>query len=515
MNDNEFDLLQTFLRDQYFDLKECMDGKVADYIPQLAKNRQEKFGVSVCTVDGQTFNLGDHGDHFSIQSCSKPFMYCYARSLHGLKKVHSHVGYEPSGTSFNAFVLNHDLLPHNPMINAGAMMVTSLIHPRKEPAERFESILEKMNEIAGLGGEGEGEGEGGGEGVEGSAGGTETDHQILFDNSVYLSERHHADRNISLAYYMRGSGAYGDPKPTPSEIQDSLDLYFQTCSMEITCDIGSRMAGTLANGGINPVTGKEIFDVNTTRDCMSLMYSCGMYDYSGQFSFDVGLPAKSGVAGCVMLVVPGKFGMCVWSPPLDEIGNSVRGVELCRRLSNSGPGDYHMFRHIGKSKAGESNPDIAFALMMNHVLKGDVEKIEELLETVDVNKADYDGRTPLHIACAEGNYETVVLLMERGAHIHLRDRWNNTVLDDLNELIVASRGGTIVEDGGGADGTGGGGGVTMEAREATHLRILRYIDQCCEENPNLKRGHISRSSSKDSLDLSLNKSRSKSSGVFY
>ena len=483
MDDNESALLETFLEDQYSNLKNMTNGKVADYIPQLAKNSPDSFAISVCTVDGKLFNIGDFKTHFSIQSCSKPFMYCYARLLHGLEKVHSHVGYEPSGASFNAFVLNSDLLPHNPMINAGAMMVTSLLNTKEEPSKRFDKVLRIINKIAGIDNE--------------SNNSNDTENTILFDNSVYLSERHHADRNISLAYYMRGSGAYGDIKPTPSEIQDSLDLYFQTCSVEINTSIGCRMAGTLANGGINPITGEQIFDTNTTRDCLSLMYSCGMYDYSGQFAFDVGLPAKSGVAGCVMLVVPGKFGMCIWSPPLDEVGNSVRGVELCRRLSKSGPGDYHMFRHVGQSKVADTNVDVAFALMMNQVVCGNYSEVKRYLESTDVNKADYDGRTALHIACAEGQEQIVRLLMEKGAHLHLRDRWGNTALDDLNDLIRTNKS-TIDEE-------------NLDREFNQFEKILTYIDEYCESHPEVRKADLAFNTSKDSLnslDRSLSKKRS-------
>ena len=201
------------------------------------------------------------------------------------------------------------------------------------------------------------------------------------------------------------------------------------------------MAATLANGGINPITGEAVFDANTVRDCMSLMYSCGMYDYSGQFAFDVGFPAKSGVSGCVMAVVPGKFGICIWSPPLDALGNSVRGIELCRRLSCSGPGNYHMFRHIGHLGSDTENPDIAFALMMNDVKRGALTGLAGYLESVSVNQSDYDGRTALHIACSEGHTDVILYLLDRGAHAHVRDRWGHTALDDLTRFVDSMSGG--------------------------------------------------------------------------
>jgi len=247
------------------------------------------------------------------------------------------------------------------------------------------------------------------------------------------------------------------------------------------------MAGTLANGGINPITGENIFDANTTRDCLSLMYSCGLYDFTGQFSFEVGIPAKSGVAGCVMMVVPGKFGLCVWSPPLDEIGNSVRGVELCRRLSKSGPGDYHMFRHIGTSKTMEANTDVIFALFMNEIQRGNIDKVNEYMKGVDVNTADYDGRTPLHIACSEGHEEIVMLLLENGAFVHLHDRWGNSAIDDLK--IV--------------NGMNCFNGIELNKKTKCE-NILKKIDAFCETHPNIK-SSIIRQNSKNELDKSYSK----------
>ena len=152
-----------------------------------------------------------------------------------------------------------------------------------------------------------------------------------------------------------------------------------------------------------------------------------------QFGFEVGLPAKSGVAGCVLLVVPGKFGLCVWSPPLDEVGNSVRGVELCRNLAKYGPGDNHMFRNVGWQEV-DRNPDLAFYSLMNACQRGDTPAVAKLIASVELNRADYDGRTPLHIACCEARSDIVALLLQGGAITTLRDRWGNTAIEDVNRL---------------------------------------------------------------------------------
>ena len=152
--------------------------------------------------------------------------------------------------------------------------------------------------------------------------------RIGFQNTVYLSEKQSATRNYCLAYLMKDSDAF----PPGINIQDTLELYFQFCSIEVTTRDMSVLASSLANGGVCPLTGVRIFAEETVSKILSLMHSCGMYDYSGEWAFSIGIPAKSGVAGCIFLVVPGVMGICTYSPPLDERGNSVRGIEFCKRL---------------------------------------------------------------------------------------------------------------------------------------------------------------------------------------
>ena len=322
------------ITDIYNELLENNEGRVADYIPQLGTVNPDLFGISFCNVNGKTFSIGNTDDEFCLQSCSKPLSYCIARELSSLEHVHGHVGYEPSGQAFNAFVLNRDSLPHNPMINAGAMMICSLIEPDKEPSKRFETIKKFYKKLCGNQG------------------------KVGFDNSVYLSEQHHADRNMSLAYYMRESGAF-DSNIGPSEIQNNLNLYFQCCSTTINCNMGAIMAATLANGGVCPIGGEYVFSKDIVKDCLSLMYMCGMYDYSGQFAFEIGLPAKSGVSGCLFLVIPNKFGICIRSPRLDVMGNTVRGVEFCRKFNKMTNYRHHIFNTITCKDYDLSNKSVA------------------------------------------------------------------------------------------------------------------------------------------------------------
>lgn len=278
-------------------------GRVASYIPQLAKADPDTWAAAVCLCDGTRASWGEAGQAFCLQSVSKPINYCLALEALGEERLHHHVGFEPSGQVFNALTLDSRGRPHNPLINAGGIMCASLISPERPLHERFEAIAACWASLCG------------------SAPG--------FDNAVYQSERGSADRNRALAYFMREQGAFAPG----TDLEASLELYFQSCAL--TLDVGQLAvaAATLANGGHRPGSDSPaLFAPRTLRNGLTLMATCGMYDYSGEFAFRIGLPAKSGVSGALMLVVPGVMGIGLWSPPLDAYGNSVRGVAFCREL---------------------------------------------------------------------------------------------------------------------------------------------------------------------------------------
>ena len=299
----DFEAFCEELTEIFIKTKRNKKGKVADYIPQLSRVNPEKYALSICTIDGQQFNLGDVKDNFCVQSSSKPLSYCMALEEFGTNKVHNHVGREPSGKSFNELTLNEKGIPHNPMINSGAIMTCSMIKPKLNIADRFDYVLETWRRLSG-----------------GS--------YIGFNNSVYLSEKQTADRNFALGYFMRENKAF----PEKTNLLETLEFYFQCCSIELNSKAMANIAATLANVGISPLTQEEVFTPSTVKNCLSLMGSCGMYDFSGEFSFKIGLPAKSGVSGVVILVIPNVMGICIWSPRLDSLGNSVRGLDFCTEL---------------------------------------------------------------------------------------------------------------------------------------------------------------------------------------
>jgi glutaminase len=229
------------------------------------------------------------------------------------------VNVEPTGEAFNSIVLDESSnRPYNPMVNAGAIATADLIKGKDYP-ERVSRMLAMFGRYAG--------------------------RDVYVDNSVFMSERLTGHRNRAIAHLMRNFGMVGE------HFEDSLELYFQQCSVLVTCHDLAVMGATLANGGMNPVTGVRAIAADYVKDLLSIMLSCGMYNYAGEWAFRVGLPAKSGVAGGVVAVVPGKLGIGIFSPRLDEKGNSVRGVRVCEALSQ------RFGLHVFEAKAAAESLD--------------------------------------------------------------------------------------------------------------------------------------------------------------
>jgi glutaminase len=276
------------------------DGALADYIPELTEVDPTGFGLTLSSSDGFLYESGDSRTEFTIQSISKPFTYALALDQVGQEAVDAKIGVEPSGDAFNEISVDeHTKIPKNPMINAGAIAAVSLI-PGASPDERFAKLQEFYSACAG--------------------------RPLELDEDVYRSEKATGNRNRAIAYMLTSFGVLDDP-------DDVLDVYFRQCSLRVTSVDLARMATTLARGGINPQTGRQVTAPKVVQRTLSLMVTCGMYDGAGDWVSAVGMPAKSGVGGGIVAVLPGQLGIGVYSPLLDPRGNSVRGVLICRALS--------------------------------------------------------------------------------------------------------------------------------------------------------------------------------------
>ncbi|MFD4368300.1 glutaminase A [Rhodococcus sp. NPDC058521] len=297
------DVVESLIRTVFEKTRYDDSGHVADYIPELAAVTPDSFGICLATVDGYVYEVGDTRTPFTIQSISKPFTYALALQDRGAAAVMEKIDVEPSGEPFNEISLDPTTeRPRNPMINAGAITAASLIHGEDTDA-KFDRIRAAYSRYAG--------------------------RQLDFDRRVYESESRTGHRNRAIGHMLRSFGIITD------EPDGVVDLYFRQCSLDVNCRDLALMATTLANNGIQPLTGDSALSPDLVEHVLSVMATCGMYDSAGEWITDVGLPAKSGVGGGILAVLPGQIGVSVYSPRLDEHGNSVRGVAACEALSRS------------------------------------------------------------------------------------------------------------------------------------------------------------------------------------
>ncbi|PLA19678.1 glutaminase [Rothia dentocariosa] len=279
-------------------------GMLANYIPELAEVDPERLGASIAMVDGELYASGDTDSLFTIQSISKPFVYALALADRGFERVLDKVGVEPSGEPFNEISLEDSSgRPLNPMINAGAITTHSLVGTETmNPAERMERVISGLSAFAG--------------------------RSLDVDEAVYSSEIEHAHRNLAIAHMLRSHDILTE---NPTGV---VEGYTRQCSLLVTVQDLAMMAATLANYGIQPVTGEQVVPKTVVRQVLSVMFTCGMYNAAGDWATQVGIPAKSGVGGGIIGAVPGQLGLATFSPRLDVHGNSVRGVSLFERFSS-------------------------------------------------------------------------------------------------------------------------------------------------------------------------------------
>ncbi len=289
-------------------LEECRhyieEGRVADYIPELAKANKNEFGICVMSDADTIVCAGDYQKQFTLQSIIKPLVLLLALMDNGADKVRALVGVEATGKPFDAFNYSDQALrgEHiNPMINTGAIALCTLVRG-KTYAEKFDRLLELARKISG-------------------------NPTLQVDEQVYLSEKTTGNKNCALAYMLKAYGMLHD------DVEDVLDFYFRACAIKATVVDLAKMAFVFAGGGVDPKTGERLFEKQHAQYVNAILITCGMYDGSGDFAIRVGVPAKSGVGGGIMAIVPGRVGIGIYSPALNHKGNSLAGIKALELLS--------------------------------------------------------------------------------------------------------------------------------------------------------------------------------------
>ena len=362
-------------------------------------------------MDGQRISLGDTQQQFALGSCANPILYALTEDEAGRDLVYKHVGREPSGLHSEDMELNDDGKPHNSMVAMGSIVVASLFRPDLSIPDRYDYLVHKCNTMLG-------------------------EDSLEFNLSWYLKKKEHSFREFAIGHTLRDKNVFPDHAPPMEEV---LDFYFQIQSLSVTTDSGSVVAATLANGGVCPLTQLTCLSSVSVRDTLSTMHSCGLYDYSGRWAFEVGLPAKSSSTGAIMIVVPNVMGICVWGPLLDCWGNSFRGIAFSKELARLfALHQYDTVSNMPKSKINprgfmisDSEETDLFKLIFA-AERGDTYLIRKYIQGgTDVDKFDYDSRTALHLAVCGGHISAVRILVEEfGAFLDPVDTHNNTPLDE-------------------------------------------------------------------------------------
>ena len=280
------------------------DGKLASYIPALSEANPDDLGICVFDLNGKEYYSGECDKKFTIQSISKVVTLILALRDNGRRNVFKKVNVEPTGMGFNSIVnleVRDTGRPYNPMINAGAIVTTSLIDG-KDVNEKFQKILDFIRLVT-------------------------NNESISVNERVYLSEKETGNRNRALAYFMKSSGILD------GDVEEILDLYFKQCSIEVSARDLARFGSVLANDGVIPWKNERVMSREVCRIVKTIMVTCGMYDASGEFAVHVGIPAKSGVGGGILATVPRKYGIGIYGPSLDEKGNSISGLHVIKDLS--------------------------------------------------------------------------------------------------------------------------------------------------------------------------------------
>jgi len=384
----------------------------------MSEEKASHFGAAFCSVDGQHWEKGTAHSKFTLQAASFPIMYCMSIESSGTERVHTIVGREPRGQGTSEYQMDRFGKPHNPMISLGAIATASLVHPEKDLADRFKVMTGVWNRLT-----------------------ANCDGPVTFDNYNYLKESQSAVKEYSLAYGAKEKGAFPGVE-THDDLTRLLQFHFMCEAIEVNCAQLSIVAATLARGGINPITRERVFDSETVQHCLSVLFTCGLKDLTGAFAFEIGLPAKCGASGALMVVIPGVGGLALHSPLVTQDDNiSLKGVTFCHELL------HHFPFHIFDSEATKLDQVVSeygvsdIYQLIYSAANGDLATVRKLVleRGLGVNSSDYDERTALHLAVAERRRVVIDFLLKNGAFVRCSDRWGKTPLDEAEgdeELVT-------------------------------------------------------------------------------
>lgn len=402
----DFKNFASFITNLYNRTLQNEEGSISDYIPELASVDPTKYALSVCTVDGQRFNIGDYNKPYLARETAKALNYCLAYEEYDEQAIHERVGQTVKETGFDYLMLNQAGRPHNPLTGSGALMIASMLGQTKT-GDRFEMVRRFWKMMAG--------------GLSPSV-----------NEKAFSAERAVADADRALAYYMQQKGLFSKG----SDINEHLDYLWRCFAIETTSKAQAVIAATLANAGVCPTSEQEVIKPATARNCLAIMALAGLKDASSEYAFSIGLPAIAGDSGVVLIVVPDVMGIAIWSPRVDEAGNSVKGLDFSQKLIERF--NFHAFdsaiKNVGKIdprlKKNETKMKGVMAVTAAASL-GDLDELQRLSAAgVDLNEGEYDKRTGIHLAASEGHLEAVRFFIEKNVAINPKDRWGGTPLAD-------------------------------------------------------------------------------------
>lgn len=403
----DFKNFASFITNIYNRTLQNTSGNVSNDIPELASVDPENYALSVCTIDGQRFNVGNHTTPYLARSTANVFNYCLALQELGEKSVHERVGRTTKERGFDYLMLNQEGLPHNPLTGPGALMIGSMVGANMKSEARLSLVKKKWGSLAG-----------------GMSPG--------YSKRAFASEKRIADSDRALAYYMVQKGLF----KKGADIDQHLEFLWSCSALETTTEAQAIMAATLANAGVCPTNEQEVLSPSTARNCLAVMLMAGMKDYSSEYAFSVGLPAASGSSGVVLICIPDVMGIAVWSPRIDRNGNSRKGIDFSHKLVERF--NFHNFdsaiKNINKIdprlKKNETKMKGVMAITSAASI-GDLDELQRLYSAgADLNEGEYDKRTGLHLAASEGHLEAVKFLVAKGVDINPKDRWGGTPLAD-------------------------------------------------------------------------------------